>query len=213
MSKTLPPLPHWCEPGSPFAEQMQAYATAAVEALRAQIGRGVLDALDNFEKKERSPLQAYLLAGMVNELVNELRTALIVSTTPAPQTSIVDDNSPSDLDYSPPGRGVDGFETPSRAGVVVFCTYPKCQTTGMRCSGPCSQANGSDTSTTPAPQEPLGFISPKQVERIVDPDGAFGAYIPMRKTSAGNFTLPLYAHPAPQPYESTVNLYSLARKG
>lgn len=24
---------------------------------------------------------------------------------------------------------------------VVFCTYPKCQTTGMRCAGPCSQAN------------------------------------------------------------------------
>lgn len=91
MSKTLPPLPHWCEPGSPFAEQMQAYATAAVEALRAQIGRGVLDALDNFEKKERSPLQAYLLAGMVNELVNELRTALVVSTTPAPQQQLTDE--------------------------------------------------------------------------------------------------------------------------
>lgn len=32
----LPPLPHWCEAGSPFAEQMQAYARAAVEADRAQ---------------------------------------------------------------------------------------------------------------------------------------------------------------------------------
>lgn len=46
--------------------------------------------------------------------------------------------------------------------------------------------------------EPLGFISPKQVERIVDPDGEFGAYIPMRKTPAGNFTLAVYTHPAPQ---------------
>lgn len=36
MSK-LPPLPHWCEPGSPFAEQMQAYATAATEPLLQRI--------------------------------------------------------------------------------------------------------------------------------------------------------------------------------
>lgn len=47
-------------------------------------------------------------------------------------------------------------------------------------------------------QEPLGFISPKQVERIVDPDGEFGAYIPMRKTPAGNFTLAVYTNPAKQ---------------
>lgn len=47
-------------------------------------------------------------------------------------------------------------------------------------------------------QEPLGFISPKQVERIVDPDGEFGAYIPMRKTPAGNFTLAVYTHPTQQ---------------
>ena len=36
MSK-LPPLPHWCEPASPFAEQMQAYATAATEPLLQRI--------------------------------------------------------------------------------------------------------------------------------------------------------------------------------
>lgn len=36
MSK-LPPLPHWCESGSPFAEQMQAYATAATEPLLQHI--------------------------------------------------------------------------------------------------------------------------------------------------------------------------------
>ena len=52
---------------------------------RAQIGQGVpdgvLDALDNFEKKERSPFQAYLAAG----LVSELRTAMLASAPPAPQ--------------------------------------------------------------------------------------------------------------------------------
>lgn len=36
MSK-LPPLPHWCESGSPFAEQMQAYATVATEPLLQRI--------------------------------------------------------------------------------------------------------------------------------------------------------------------------------
>lgn len=36
MSK-WPPLPHWCESGSPFAEQMQAYATAATEPLLQRI--------------------------------------------------------------------------------------------------------------------------------------------------------------------------------
>lgn len=59
----LPPLPHWCEEESPFAQQMQAYALAAIRA--------------------QQPLDK-----------------------------------------------------------MVFCTYPKCQTTGMRCAGPCSQANG-----------------------------------------------------------------------
>lgn len=47
-------------------------------------------------------------------------------------------------------------------------------------------------------QEPLGFISPKQVELIGDPECEFGKYIPMRKTPAGNFTLALYTHPAPE---------------
>ena len=108
------------------------------------------------------------LLDRVSELAEENKELanLLASAPPAPQTSVVDDNSPSDLDYSPPGHGVDGFETPSKASVVQ--------------------------------QEPLGFVSPKQVERIVDPDGESGAYIPMRKTPAGNFTLPLYTHPAPQ---------------
>lgn len=47
-------------------------------------------------------------------------------------------------------------------------------------------------------QEPIGFISPKQVELIGDPECEFGKYIPMRKTPAGNFTLALYTHPAPE---------------
>jgi hypothetical protein len=33
MNETLPPLPHWCEEGSPFAQQMQAYARAAIQAI------------------------------------------------------------------------------------------------------------------------------------------------------------------------------------
>lgn len=41
--------------------------------------------------------------------------------------------------------------------------------------------------------EPVAFVSPLQFEqRLVDPDGEFGTYIPMRKTSAGKFTQPLY---------------------
>lgn len=78
----------------------------------------------------------------------------------------------------------------------VFCTYPRCQSTGNTCTGQCAAQPAPQASAVQ--QEPLGFISPKQVERIVDPDGEFGAYIPMRKTPAGNFTLAIYTHPAPQ---------------
>lgn len=49
-----------------------------------QIGQGVpnsvLDVLDNFERKERSPFQAYLASG----LVNELRIALLAPAQSAP---------------------------------------------------------------------------------------------------------------------------------
>jgi hypothetical protein len=41
--------------------------------------------------------------------------------------------------------------------------------------------------------QPIGYLSPKQLPRIVDPEGEFGTYIPMRKTPAGNFTLAVYA--------------------
>lgn len=39
----------------------------------------------------------------------------------------------------------------------------------------------------------IGFMSPKQLERICDPKDESGVYIPLRKTAAGNFTLALYA--------------------
>lgn len=48
--------------------------------------------------------------------------------------------------------------------------------------------------------EPAAFVSPLQFEqRLVDPDGEFGTYIPMRKTSAGKFTQPLYTTPPAAP--------------
>ena len=49
-----------------------------------------------------------------------------------------------------------------------------------------------------AQQEPIGFISAKQVPAIQDPDDESGRYMPMRKTPAGNFTLALYAAPVVQ---------------
>lgn len=57
-------------------------------------------------------------------------------------------------------------------------------------------------SAAPAPEVGgvlVGFMSPKQLPKIVDPEGLFGAYIPMRKTAAGNFTLALYAAPSAAP--------------
>lgn len=39
----------------------------------------------------------------------------------------------------------------------------------------------------------VGYMSPKQLPLIVDPEDTSGVYIPLRKTSAGNFTLALYA--------------------
>lgn len=49
--------------------------------------------------------------------------------------------------------------------------------------------------------EALGFISPKQLSLICDPDEESGVYIPMRKTAAGNFTMALYAATHPQATE------------
>jgi hypothetical protein len=51
---------------------------------------------------------------------------------------------------------------------------------------------------TPQPaQQPIGFMSEKQLDAIKDPEGEHGHYIPMRKTPAGNFTFALYATPQP----------------
>lgn len=54
--------------------------------------------------------------------------------------------------------------------------------------------------------EPIGYISPLQVPLIVDPDEESGAYIPMRKTAGGNFTLALHTAPvaAAQPVAQPV---------
>lgn len=76
-----------------------------------------------------------------------------------------------------------------------------CQTFRHFISEPCAECNSPGIcgkQAGVAQPELLGFISPKQVERIVDPDGEFGAYIPMRKTPAGNFTLAVYTHHAQQ---------------
>lgn len=168
MTYKLPPLPepdHSHDRGDQLfyrPDQMQAYAIAAIEA--QGVPDGLLNALDNFEKKERSPFQAYLAAG----LVNELRTAMLASAPPAPQAELGD--KPLSQDQ---------FN-------LWFDALPW-HVRGMW-----------PTQTSVVQQEPLGFISPKQVERIVDPDGEFGAYIPMRKTPAGNFTLAVYTHPAQQ---------------
>ncbi len=48
----------------------------APQQIEQGVPDSVLDVLDNFEKKERSPFQAHLAA----DLVNELRTALLAST-------------------------------------------------------------------------------------------------------------------------------------
>lgn len=44
--------------------------------------------------------------------------------------------------------------------------------------------------------EAVAYASPEQMASMGDPIGDMaGAYIPLRKTSAGKFTMPLYAHP------------------
>ena len=45
--------------------------------------------------------------------------------------------------------------------------------------------------------EPALFVSALQFEALQDPDGAFGTYLPARKTLAGKFDKPLYTHPQP----------------
>ena len=67
-----------------------------------------------------------------------------------------------------------------------------CQCADQRdCTGACC------VSKQQGEQQLVGFMSPKQLESLKDPEGESGEYIPMRKTAAGNFTLALYAGAAP----------------
>ena len=50
------------------------------------------------------------------------------------------------------------------------------------------------------PPAPVLWLSPEQFANFVDADEApFGKYVPARKTSAGKFTMPLFAVRAPAP--------------
>ena len=46
---------------------------------------------------------------------------------------------------------------------------------------------------------PIGFMSPLQLPLIIDREDESGAYVPMRKTTKGLFTLAIYAAAPPQP--------------
>lgn len=48
-------------------------------------------------------------------------------------------------------------------------------------------------------QEPVAFMSPKQLAALSDPEGEHGAYLPVRKTCAGLFTQAIYTAPQPAP--------------
>ena len=53
------------------------------------------------------------------------------------------------------------------------------------------------TPTSGAAIQPVLWVSPEQFANFMDADEAqFGRYVPARKTSAGNFTMPLFAAPA-----------------
>ena len=54
------------------------------------------------------------------------------------------------------------------------------------------------TPTGGAAIQPVLWVSPEQFANFMDADEAqFGRYVPARKTSAGNFTMPLFAALAP----------------
>ncbi|TDW65391.1 hypothetical protein EDF57_103575 [Novosphingobium sp. PhB55] len=49
----------------------------------------------------------------------------------------------------------------------------------------------------PAGEEPVAWVSPLQLKAIANrPQDTGGEYIPIRKSRAGQFTMPVYAHPA-----------------
>ena len=63
--------------------------------------------------------------------------------------------------------------------------------------------------TSGAAIQPVLWVSPEQFANFVDADEAqFGRYVPARKTSAGNFTMPLFAARAPAPAQPAAELES-----
>lgn len=56
MTIKLPPLPHWCESGSPFAQQMEAYAREAVRLNMAPLSdEQIKKVFDSMESAKDSP--------------------------------------------------------------------------------------------------------------------------------------------------------------
>lgn len=86
----LPPLPHWCEEGSPFAQQMQAYALAAIQAQSVP---------DGWQLVPKEPTQQMLDAGedtfecaytgAPTSSPARVWSAMLASAPPAPQASVV----------------------------------------------------------------------------------------------------------------------------
>ena len=66
---------------------------------------------------------------------------------------------------------------------------------------PCPDCTHLNAQPAPATQPaPVLWVSPEQFANFMDSDEApFGKYVPARKTSAGNFTMPLFAASAPAP--------------
>ena len=64
---------------------------------------------------------------------------------------------------------------------------------------PCPDCTRLNAQPAPATQPaPVLWVSPEQFANFMDSDEApFGKYVPARKTSAGNFTMPLFAARAP----------------
>lgn len=90
----LPPLPHWCEAGSPFARQMQAYARAAIEAEKLRTDKLLLASVPERWKSCVSPVGAVQSYIAEIEAVIEARkvpdgwqpTADNINALPAPES-------------------------------------------------------------------------------------------------------------------------------
>ena len=66
------------------------------------------------------------------------------------------------------------------------------------------------TTTSGAAIQPVLWVSPEQFANFMDADEAqFGRYVPARKTSAGNFTMPLFAARAPAPAQPAAPIKTL----